>query len=120
MDDIHNSSSFSHETTEPRTAESNSGLQAQTLTTFFAATSGCFSPRQILAAFSELRASQTPSEAMMSLPPPAESCSTNYTQSHIRPETYTFTNEGKATATIPVRVPIPVKGTYQLYISSGM
>lgn len=45
-----------------------------TFTMCFAATSGCCKPRQQTAAFSELKASHTPSEAMMSLPPAFESC----------------------------------------------
>jgi hypothetical protein len=51
-------------------------LQAyfSTFTMCFAATSGCCKPRQQIAAFSELKASHTPSEAMMSLPPAFESC----------------------------------------------
>lgn len=44
------------------------------LTMCLAATSGCDKPRQHLAAFSESKASQTPSDAMMSLPPQVESC----------------------------------------------
>lgn len=45
-----------------------------TLTMCFAATSGCSKPRQHFAALSEVRASQTPSEAIMSLPPAFDSC----------------------------------------------